>query len=109
MNMQLLLVVFVSALSGVATSLLSERWNNPPPRIAVIDPTVLVTEQLKQLQPGLDEAAIQARGQAYARRLDQAIAQIAQQYNAVILVSPAVISGAPDLTQEVRRSLNELR
>ena len=109
MNMQLLAVVLVSVLTSTATSLISERWTHSSPRIAVIDPTVLVAEQLKQLQPGLDEAAIQARGQAYAKHLDQAISQVAQQYNAVILVSPAVISGAPDLTQEVRRSLNELR
>ena len=106
MNTQLLIVVLVSALAGAATSLISDRWNDSSPRIAVIDPTTLVAEQLKQLQPGMDEAAIQAQGQAYAKRLDQAIANVAQQYNAVILVSPAVIHGAPDLTQEVRRSLN---
>lgn len=109
MNMQLLVVVLVAALTSAATSLVSERWNNSSQRIAVIDPTVLVAEQLKQLQPGMDEAAIQAQGQAYVKRLDQAIAQVAQQYNAVILVSPAVIHGAPDLTQEVRRSLNAAR
>lgn len=109
MNMQLLIVVLVAALTSAATSLVSERLNNSSQRIAAIDPTVLVAEQLKQLQSGMDEAAIQAQGQTYAKRLDQAIAQVARQYNSVILVSPAVIHGAPDLTQEVRRSLNENR
>ena len=109
MNMQLLVVVLVAALTSAATSLVSERWNNSSQRIVVIDPAALVAEQLKQLQPGLDEPAIQAQGQAYAKRLDQAIAKVAQQYNAIILVSPAVIHGAPDLTQEVRRSLHEKR
>ena len=109
MNLQIVVVILVAALSSIATSLIGNRWIDSPPRIAVIDPTTLVAEQLKQLQPGMDETAIQAQGQAYAKRLDQAIAQVAQQYNAVILVSPAVIHGAPDLTDEVRRSLNELR
>ena len=109
MNMQLIGVVIVAALSSAATSLVSERWRSPSPRIAVIDPTVLVAEQLKQLQPGLDEATIQAQGQAYAKRLDEAVAQIAKHYNAVILVSPAVIHGAPDLTDEVRRHIDAPR
>ena len=109
MNLQIVVVIFVAALSSIATTLIGNRWLDTPPRIAVIDPTTLVAEQLKQLQPGMDETAIQAQGQAYAKRLDQTIANVAQQYNAVILVSPAVIHGAPDLTQEVRRSLNEPR
>jgi len=109
MNLQIVVVIFVAAISSIATTLIGNRWIDTPPRVAVIDPTSLVAEQLKQLQPGMDETAIQAQGQAYARRLDQAIAKVAQQYNAVILVSPAVIHGAPDLTQEVRGSLNELR
>ena len=106
MNLQLLVVVIVAVLSGSATALVSDRWGAQSPRIAVIDPTVLVAEQLKQIQPGLDDAAIQARGQAYAKRLDAAIAHVAQQYNVVILVGPAVITGAPDLTEEVRRRIN---
>ena len=109
MNLQIVVVIFVAILSSIATTMIGNRWIDSPPRIAVIDPTTLVAEQLKQLQPGLDEAAIQRQGQTYAKRLDQAIAKVAQQYNAVILVSPAVIHGAPDLTQEVRRSLNEKR
>jgi hypothetical protein len=106
MNRQLILVVIVAALSGAVTSMINDRWGNPSPKIAVINPTVLVAEQLKQIEPGLDEKAIQARGQAYAKHLDETIAQIAKQYNAVILVSPAVITGAPDLTDEVRRRID---
>lgn len=106
MNRQLILVVIVAALSGAVTSMVSDRWISPSPKIAVISPTVLVAEQLKQIEPGLDEKAIQTRGQTYAKRMDEAIAEVARQYNAVILVSPAVISGAPDLTDEVRRRID---
>ncbi len=106
MNSQLIIVVIVAALSGVVTSMIGDRWADPSPMIAVVNPSVLVAEQLKRIEPGLDEATIQARGKTYAKRLDDAIAQIAEQYNAVILVSPAVISGAPDLTNEVRRRID---
>lgn len=106
MNGQLILVVIVAALSGAVASIISDRWSSPSPKIAIIDPALLVAEQLKQIEPGLDETTIQARGQAYAKRMDEAIAEVARQYNAVILVSPAVISGAPDLTDEVRRRID---
>ena len=109
MNMQLIVVVIVAALSSAVTSLVSERWRSPSPRIAVINPTALIAEELKHIEPGLDQAAIQARGQAYAKRLDEAVAQVANQYNAVILVSPAVIHGAPDLTDEVRSHIDAPR
>jgi len=105
-NSQMIVVVIVAILSGAATSMIYDRLETPAPNIAVIDPTVLVAEQLKQITPGLDDAAIQANGQAFGKRLDAAITHVARQYNVVILVSPAVITGAPDLTEEVRRRLN---
>ncbi len=108
-NSQMLVVVIVAILSGTATAMIHDRLNRldmPPPQIAVINPTVLVAEQVKQIPPGLDDATIKANGQAFAKRLDAAITQVSRKYNAVILVSPAVITGAPDLTEEVRRRLH---
>ena len=96
-NSQMIVVVIVALLSGAVTAMVSDRWGTESARIAVVDPTVLVAEQLKQIKPGLDDAAIQASGQAYAKQLDNAITHVARKYNVVILVSPAVISGAPDL------------
>jgi len=105
-NSQMIVVVIVAVLSGTATAMINDRLQTPIPQIAVIDPTVLVAEQLKQIAPGLDDAAIQANGQAFGKRLDAAITHVSKKYNVVILVSPAVITGAPNLTEEVRRRLN---
>lgn len=105
-NSQMIVVVIVAVLSGTATAMINDRLETPIPKIAVIDPTVLVAEQLKQITPGLDDAAIQANGQAFGKRLDAAITHVSKKYNVVILVSPAVITGAPNLTEEVRRRLN---
>ena len=106
MNIQLFAAIIISALTGAAMALMTDRWANPPPTLATIDPTVLVAEQLQQLKPGLDDTAIEQQGQAYARRLDNAIATVAKKHNVIILVKPALITGAPDLTDEVRRHIH---
>ena len=106
MNIQLFAAITISALTGATTALVAERWVNTQPGLATIDPTVLVAEQLRHLEPGLDDAAIERRGQEYARRLDLSIAAIAKERNVIILVKPAVINGVPDLTEEVRRHIH---
>jgi len=109
MNIQTLTTVIISALTGATMALVTERWVDNQPTFASIDPTVLVAEQLRQLEPGLDDAAIAQLGQKYAQRLDLSIAAIAKERNVTILVKPAVVTGVPDLTDELRRRINDLR
>lgn len=106
MNLPLVITIVVAALTGAASGLLGQRWIGPAPQLAVVDPTALVAEQIRKIEPGLDDATIQARGQAYAQRLDTAIAQVARDYDVIVLVKPAVITGVPDLTDEVRRRID---
>jgi len=107
MNMNTLATAIIAALLGSATTLLTERWIEPSQKLATIDPGVLVAEHLQTIDSGMDESTIEARSQAYAKRLDAAVTHIAKKYHVVLLVKPTVITGAPDLTDEVRRRINE--
>ncbi|MFQ5469739.1 MAG: TrbI F-type domain-containing protein [Gammaproteobacteria bacterium] len=107
MNAGLVVTVIIAALVGSATTLLTERWMEQPRKLATVDPGVLVAEHLQNIDPGMDEDAIESRSQAYAKRLDAAVARVARKYHVVLLVKPSVITGAPDLTGEVRRMINE--
>ena len=106
MNSSMLVTVVIAALIGSLATLLMQRWLEPPRTLATVDPGVLVAEHLQSIPPGMDEAAIEARSRAYAKRLDAAVAHVASQYHVVLLVKPSVIIGAPDLTDEVRRRVN---
>jgi len=107
MNGGLVVTVIIAALVGSAATLLTERWMEQPPQLATVDPGVLVAEHLQSIDPGMDEGTIESRSQAYAKRLDAAVAHVARKYHVVLLVKPSVITGVPDLTDEVRRRVNE--
>lgn len=109
MNRQLVITLIVAALTGGASGVIGQRLQLQPAPIAVIDPTVLVAEQIRSIEPGMDDATLQARGQAYAKQLDKAIAEVANDYQVTLLVKPAVISHASDLTDEVRRRIDAAR
>ena len=105
-NSSMLVTVIIAALMGSLATLLMQRWLEPPRTLATVDPGVLVAEHLQTIAPGMDEDTIEARSQAYAKRLDAAVAHVARQYHVTLLVKPSVIIGAPDLTDEVRRRVN---
>jgi len=102
-----LVTVIIAALVGSAATLLTERWMEQPQKLATVDPGILVAEHLQTIDPGMDEDAIKARSQAYAKRLDAAVNHVANKYHVVLLVKPSVITGVPDLTDEVRRQVDE--
>ena len=102
-----LVTVIIAALVGSAATLLTERWIAQPQKLATVDPGVLVAEHLQSIDPGMDEDTIKSQSRAYAKRLDMAINHVARKYHVVLLVKPSVITGVPDLTDEVRRRVNE--
>ena len=102
-----LVTVIIAALVGSAATLLTQRWMEQPQKLATVDPGILVAEHLQSIDPGMDDDAIKARSQAYAKRLDAAVTRVANTYHVVLLVKPSVITGVPDLTDEVRRRVNE--
>jgi hypothetical protein len=97
----------IAALIGSASTLLTQRWMEQPKKLATVDPGILVAEHLQTIDPGMDEGAIEVQSQAFAKRLDAAVADVARAHHAVLLVKPAVITGVPDLTDEVRRRVDE--
>ena len=102
-----LVTLIIAALIGSATTLLTQRWMEQPKKLATVDPGILVAEHLQTIDPGMDEGAIEVQSQAFAKRLDAAVADVARAHHAVLLVKPAVITCVPDLTDEVRRRVDE--
>jgi len=95
-------------LAGGLIALLAERLLLPPPVSVKVDLNSLVMEHLRRpdllKQSDADRALDATR---FANRLDQEIVRLASDYNAIVFASPAVVTGAPDLTAELRKRLEE--
>ena len=79
----------------------------PPLRVATVDIQSLVLGEIEQLrQRGLDPAKAEAYAQLWGPLLDKSVQAIADDYGVVLLASPAVAAGAPDLTDVLKERLD---
>ncbi len=98
----------VCGIAGGIVALAAERLLAPPPALAQVDLAGLVAEHLRR--PGLVELSDKERAEQagrFAARLEREVGWLSDEYGAVILSAPAVLSGAPDLTPVLRRRLQE--
>ena len=95
-------------IAGGLIALLATRMLFPPPSVIQVDVTALVTEHIRHPElMKLSESERSVDAARFAARLEQETARVAREYKAVILAAPAVVTGAPDLTVELRKRLED--
>ncbi len=93
-------------IAGGLLSVLAERIVFPPLTVAQVDLAALVTEHVRHPDlMKLTDAERSIEAARFATLLEQETARLSRDYHAVILASPAVVSGAPDLTAVLRRRI----
>ncbi len=81
---------------------------NPAPRIVSLDLNGIVRAFIAETaESDLPDADKRARTEAFARDLETALRGLAARQHSIILAAPAVIAGAPDITEAVRKGLAE--
>lgn len=92
-------------LVGGLLALLAVRVVYPPPTFIALDLAALVGEQVNSLATRQDitDAAKAQLSTAFAWQLEAQAKAMAADYHAIVLVAPAVVTGAPDLTGELRQ------
>lgn len=95
-------------IAGGLIALLAERMLFPPPTAIQVDVAALVAEHIRRPElMKLSESERSMDAARFAARLEQETASLAGEYRAIILASPAVITGAPDLTAVLRKRLED--
>lgn len=95
-------------LAGGLVALLVERIVFPPLTVAHVDLVGLVNEHVSRPELiKLPEAERSRDAARFAARLEKETANLAREYRVVILASPAIVSGAPDLTAVLRKRIEE--
>lgn len=95
-------------LVGGLLALLAARIAYPPPTFIALDLATLVGEQVHSLATRQDigDAGKAQLSTAFAWQLDVQAKAMAADYHAIVLVAPAVVTGVPDLTAELRQRVN---
>ena len=85
---------------------LAERLLAPSPTVATVDLSALVTHRVTRPDVvGLPDAARAEDAAQFASRLEREVGQLAREHGALLLSAPAVLAGAPDLTDVLRTRL----
>ena len=102
------LVGLVSGAVAALTVLAGQSLLAPSPqRVATVDIQSLVLGEIERLQQsGMDPARAEAYAQLWGPLLDKSVQGIADDYGVVLLASPAVAAGAPDLTDILKERLD---
>ena len=102
--------VVVGLFSGLAAGLMTLSLQTllfpAAPRVATVDVGGLLAGEIERLQEsGVDEAKAEAYANIWGPTLGRSIQDIAQEYDVVLLASPAVAAGAPDMTEILKERL----
>jgi conjugal transfer pilin signal peptidase TrbI len=77
-----------------------------PPAVVQVQLQGLVQQFVRQqAQNTDDQATTQQRSRQFSRALDASLAAVARRHQAAVVPAGAVITGAPDVTREVRQAL----
>lgn len=103
---QLLLTVALSVGISVPSTLLVNRYVAPPKQIASVNLKQLTREYIARLeQESISEDDIAHKTQQFEHQLKRQLLSYIYTHNAVVLVGPAVIDGARDITPDLRRRM----
>ena len=93
--------------ANIAATVLWKMYN-PAPRLVTVDVNTIVrTFVAKTAKSDLPDAEKRARTEAFAKQLDTALQGLAARQHSIILTAPAVVAGADDITEAVKKGLAE--
>ena len=91
--------------ANIAASFIWEMYN-PTPRIVSVDLNSIVRNYVaKTAKSDLTDEEKRNQTEAFAQKIDTALQGLAARQNNIILTSPAVIAGTPDITEAVKKGL----
>jgi len=91
--------------ANIAASFIWEMYN-PAPRIVSVDLNSIVRSYVaRTAKSDLSDEEKRTQTEVFAQKIDTALQGLAARQNNIILTSPAVIAGTPDITEAVKKGL----
>ncbi len=93
--------------ANIAANILWEMYN-PVPRLVTVDlGSIARTFIAETAKSDLSDDEKRNQTEAFAKQLDDALQGLASRQGSIILTTPAVIAGAEDITEAVRKGLSK--
>ena len=94
----------LAAVIGALMVILYQHFFAQQPIIATIDLKAITNEQMLQAQ-GLDKKEAEEKGKQFGIKLKNSLDDMVNEFNVILMIKPAILQGAPDLTAELKRRL----
>ncbi len=102
-----LLIAMLLVGSNIAANILWEMYN-PVPRLVTVDLGGIARNFIAETaKSDLSDKEKRSQTEAFAKHLDDALQGLAARQGSIILTTPAVIAGAEDITEAVRKGLTK--
>lgn len=103
------IIIITLFLSVPISTLISYACFSPPPPVVQMDMKKAVDSFKNDIAShNLEPAMLKVQVKLFTTSLEAVLKTYSETHNVVIAVSPAIISGAPDITYEIQRQTFEL-
>lgn len=100
-------IALCAGMLGGLVTLAVDRWVEPPPRLATVDLQQILAEHIESVGlRHLDQDAAAKEAAAYGGALQASLDELEREQRALLLPAPAVLRGAPDLTDALRARID---
>lgn len=100
-------IALCAGLLGGLLAITADRWIEPPPRLVTVDLQQVLAEHIESVGlRHLDQDAAAKEAAAYGAALQASLDELEREQHALLLPAPAVLRGAPDLTDALRERID---
>ena len=100
-------IALCAGMLGGLAAIAADHWIEPPPRLATVDLQQILAEHIESIgQRNLGKDAAAKDAAAYGAALQASLDELEHQEHTLLLPAPAVLRGAPDLTDALRERID---
>lgn len=92
-------------LGAILVVSVTSNFEEQPP-VATVDLGTIMDDKVLELARSKDQEKAKKELAQLGQRIDAALVSMSKEYEVPILIKPSVVAGAPDLTMELKRRLD---
>lgn len=101
-----LIAVISSAVISIGAVVVKEVYFTTKQQVVTVDLQKVIAEEIQaNMKPGVDEKTRDERAKHFGTALESALTKAAANGEKIVMVAPAVVRGAEDITADIKASI----